>query len=192
MEIKRTKPTFSPSSKVFHNLQYTMMNPTKIFISDRKYIVVKLSVDFTDKICRVSSGSGSISWSYLAANINSIMHSLEGNKKLGYNIAAWNCRRGLLKQNGSASSKITDIELYLKKHQLHMLAVIESDLHGPGSRIYRSKPLSTNQIIENLHIDGYSIILPQSWYLHNQARILVYIKEGIFVKERKMNPRHEL
>ena len=166
----------------------TRMNPTKFPKLDRFYNkVVQFSPEIADIFCKVVSRSGSILWSHLGANVNKMMHALEGNKKIGYNIAAWNCRRGLLKPDGSASSKVTDIEIYLQKHQLHMLAVIESDLHGPGSRIKRSNPLSTNDIENNLRIDGYSIKLPQSWYAHDQARILVYIKEGIKVKERKLN-----
>ena len=112
------------------------------------------------------------------------MHALFGNKKLGYRVAAWNCRRGLLNSNGSQSSKITDIKLYLQKHQLHMFGIIEADLHGPNSRIVRKNPLSTQDVHDKLHIDGYFILLPQSWYKYGQARVIVYIKEGIKPKIR--------
>ena len=87
---------------------------------------------------------------------------------------------------GSPSDKITDIELYLEKHQLHMFGIIESDLHGDKSRIKRNNPLTTNDILKNLHIDGYRILLPQSWFKHSQARLIVYVKEGVQFKERKL------
>ena len=112
------------------------------------------------------------SWSYPGQSINSLMHALFGNKKIGYRVAAWNCRRGLLNSDGSQSHKMTDIKLYLKKHQLHMFGIIESDLHGPKSRIKRKNPLSTKDVHEKLHVDGYFILLPQSWYDHDQPRVI--------------------
>jgi hypothetical protein len=48
-----------------------------------------------------------LSWSY-AGVISSLMHAITGNRKIGYNVAAWNCRRGLLNPDGSSSTKITD------------------------------------------------------------------------------------
>ena len=43
------------------------------------------------------------------------MHYMEGNKKLGYKLA-----------DGTSSSKLTDIEIYLKKHQLHILQSLKA------------------------------------------------------------------
>ena len=115
------------------------------------------------------------------------MHALTGNKNKGYNVAAWNCRRGLLTADGSPSSKVADIQLYMEKHQLDVFGIIESDLHGTQSRIYRARPLSTQDVHDKLHIDDYYIHLPQSWEAHGQARIFLYVKEGIILKERKLN-----
>ena len=117
---------------------------------------------------------------------NNLLHALNGNKIFGYRVAAWNCRRRLLNLDGSPSDKITDIELYLKKHQLHMMGIIESDLHGPKSRIKRKHPLSTSDIHEKLYIEGYYLLLPQAWYKHDQARLVVYVQEGVNIKERKL------
>ena len=63
---------------------------------------------------------------------------------------------------------------------------MESDLHGHESRQHRAKPLSTQDVHRKLQIDGYYILLPQSWQTHGQARIFIYIKDGIQVKERKL------
>ena len=93
-------------------------------------------------VTRIESSSR-LSWSYSGKSINSLMHALFGNKQIGYRVAAWNCRRGLLNPDGSQSPKINDIQLYLQKHQLHLFGIIESDLHGPRSRIRRKNPLST-------------------------------------------------
>ena len=67
-----------------------------------------------------------------------------------------------------------------------MFGIIESDLHGQKSQIKRKNPLSTKDIHEKLHIDGYYILLPQSWYSHDQARVFVYVKDGVKPKERKL------
>ena len=80
-----------------------------------------------------------------------------------------------------------DIQLYLENHNLDIFGIIESDLHGPNSRVYRSQPLSTKAIYEVLAIKGYNIILPQSWFKFDQARVVLYVKEGIQVKEIQLN-----
>ena len=47
--------------------------------------------------------------------------------------------------------------------------------------------MTTNQIRDKLKIDGYSIWLPQTWFVHHQARIMVYVMDSINVKEIKNN-----
>ena len=127
-----------------------------------------------------------ISWSYPGGNTNALVHAISGNKKIGYKAAAWNCRRGLIKSDGSPGAKMTDIKLYLQKHDLDLFGIIESDLHGNSSRVYRAHPLSTCDILQKLQVPGYTIILPQSWYNHGQARLILFIKEGLHIKERKL------
>ena len=91
----------------------------------------KIAVDIVSRIDNYNKIL--ISWSYLGKSINSLMHALYGNKRIGYRVASWNCRRGLLNPNGSQSPKVADIQLYLQKHKLHLFGIIESDLHGPNS-----------------------------------------------------------
>ena len=64
---------------------------------------------------------------------NSLIHSLVGNKHNGYRAAVWNCARGLILQDCSASDKFIDIKLYLQKHQLDIFRILECDLHGQES-----------------------------------------------------------
>ena len=105
----------------------------------------------------------SFTWSYSSLNLNKLMHILFGNRRLGYRIAAWNCRKGLFLQDKSPSEKLSDIKYLLQRHDLHLLGVLESDLHGVSSRLKRARPISTKDILEKLHIDGYAIKLPSSW-----------------------------
>ena len=135
------------------------------------------------KIRKFSSG---LCWSYSGISTNTLAHSVNGNRRIGYNVAVWNCRKGLVKSNKSPSTKMTDIQSYLENHQLDLFGIVESDLHAATSRIYRANPLSTMDINSNLQIPGYRIILPQSWYTHGQARVIIFTKEGIKIKERKL------
>ena len=124
------------------------------------------------------------SWSYSGIINNKLMKMINGNRNRGYNLGVWNCRRGLLDSNMEASHKITEVKAFLKKKNLHMLCLIESDLHGATSRLRRRNPLTTKLIMQKLEIAGYRIFLPQTWQVHGQARIIVYARDDLNVKER--------
>ena len=113
---------------------------------------------------------------------NKMIHALVGNRHNGYRAAVWNCARGLILPDCSASDKFTDIQLYLQKHQLDLFGIVECDLHSHESRINRKSKLTTVQLNDILNVEGYNLILPQSWQLHGQARIILYAKESMNVK----------
>ena len=115
------------------------------------------------------------------------MHILTGNRKLGYRLGMWNCRKGLFLPNKLTSEKLTDIKNLLQQHDLHILGVVECDLHSVSSRVRRAQPLSTKDVIEKLHVEGYVIKLPLSWKVHGQARILLYVRENLNVKIRELS-----
>ena len=94
----------------------------------------------------------------------------------------WNCRRGLIHGNKEASTKMVDVKHFIEKRKLHMLCLVESDLHGEVSRYRRAQPLTTKDIKDKLAIPGYKIFLPDTWDKHGQARIIVYAKEELQVK----------
>ena len=89
-------------------------------------------------------------WSYDGTPTSSLVHALTGNKRHGYRVAIWNCRRGLVSRDGSPTSKVTDIQLYIDKHQLDLFRIVEADLHGATSWVVRANPLKTTDITENL------------------------------------------
>ena len=113
------------------------------------------------------------------------MHSINGNRRLGYKIASWNCNRGLLKANNDVidSEKLVDVKLFIQEHKPHIFCVIESDLHGPNSRTYRRNILTTETILDQLKIEGYSLHLPETWYKYDQARLVVYVNDDIKYKK---------
>ena len=144
---------------------------------------------FTEAFCKQvivkqDNSSFGICWSYSGVTPNILTHAITGNKKIGYKVAIWNCRKGLRKGDGSQSAKVTDIQLYIQKHQFDLFGVNESDLHSSESRIYRKHPLSTSEIHQKLHIDGYSLLLPQSCYSHGQGQSH-WICKRMFENKRK-------
>ena len=123
----------------------------------------------------------------LADSWNKLMHILYGNRKLGYNIGFWNCRKGLLSSNNEASEKLTNIKSLLYGQNLDLLGLVECDLHSKFSRVKRCNPTSTESLMVNLHIGGYILKLPMSWYSHGQARIIMYVKEGVNIRIKPMS-----
>ena len=140
-------------------------------------------IKILEKLTNIKSGK---SWSYSNLSINKLVQILTGNKGHSYNIGMWNCRRGLLNRENNASEKITDVKLLLQKHDLHLLCLVEADLHGLVSRVKRSKPVTQEDINYQLRVENYSIILPQTWHYHGQARIILFVREGVQVKVKNL------
>ena len=86
----------------------------------------------------------------------------------------WNCRKGLINKENSPTTKIVDVKDFLSANDLQILCLIEADLHGITSRVKRIKPITSREIEENLKVENYKTLLPQSWQAHGQARILLY------------------
>ena len=63
-------------------------------------------------------------------------------------IASWNCRKGLMLKDNTASPKLDDIKSFLMKYDIHVFGLLECNLHGAGSRIKRSNPISTRDALE--------------------------------------------
>ena len=76
---------------------------------------------------------------------------VNGNRRLGYNLGIWNCRKGLIKGK-KVSTKMVDVMNFIHSKKLHMLCLVESDLHGQASRYRRAEPLTTADINTQLAI----------------------------------------
>ena len=121
-------------------------------------------------------------------NHNKICKIINGNRRsIGYQISSWNCGRGLMSSTGSVSDKLLDIKLFIQKNKPSIFGIIESDIHGVKSPSNRKKTYSREDILEQLNIEGYSILLPDTWDTYNQARIIVYGRDDMKIKQRK-NP----
>jgi hypothetical protein len=126
-------------------------------------------------------------WSHSSSTTNALCHALIGNRRrLGYKLALWNCRKGLLGDKNYDSSKLTEIKLFIQKHNPHTFGIIESNIHALNSRVQRKTTFKTREVESNLNIDGYKIELPDTWNDFGQARILVYVKNDINYKRQRM------
>ena len=104
----------------------------------------------------------------------------------GYNLGVWNCRKGLIDVNREATCKFEEVKQFIMKRRLHMLCLVETDLHSTMSRHRRSVTLTGNDIRSVLGIPGYTIYLPLTWKHHGQTRILVYVKEELKISEKQL------
>ena len=102
----------------------------------------------------------------------------------------WNCRRGLVDAENKPSTKMVEVRNFMENEKLHLCCLVEADLHGPTSRYRRRHPLSTKDIENNLGIPGYKVLLPKSWEVHGQARVLLYAKDELQVKIRDLEKQN--
>ena len=98
------------------------------------------------------------------------------NTKNGCVLASWNCRMGLLDKSNRPTTKLEDIQVFLEQNKVDVLALSEVELHGPHSRVYRRNPVTEESLKQALALPGYVIMLPDTWRLANQARLILYIK----------------
>jgi hypothetical protein len=126
----------------------------------------------------------SVAWMYQGASCNKLAHMLNGNRNRCYNIGMWKCRKGQTNRENFPTAKIVDVKDFLMTNDLQLLCLIEADLLGITSR--RVKHITSKEIEENLKIENYKIILPQSWQVHGQARVILYVTEDINLKVRPL------
>ena len=126
-------------------------------------------------------------WSYVSDN-NKLVHTITGNRRLGYKLSFWNCRRRLVDISGRDTDKLVDIKKFIGKNKPHVFGVIESDLHSLASTRNCNTKLSTEDLKDKLKIEGYNIELPETWGLHGQARVLAYVSENLIYKIKPPDP----
>ena len=90
-------------------------------------------------------------WSSSGMTVNKLTKIINGNRRLGYNLSMWNCRRGLINRDKESSLKMVEVRNFIEQNKLHMFCLVESDLHGELSRYKRAQPLTTKDIKSNGH-----------------------------------------
>ena len=124
------------------------------------------------------------SWSRGCLSNNKMVKIKNGNGRKGYNIGLWNCRRGLLNSDKTSTTKMVEVRQFIESKNLHLLCLVESDLHSQFSRIMKTNPVNTEDINKALRVPGYKILLPKSWNIHGQARVLVFASEDLNINIR--------
>ena len=128
----------------------------------------------------------SVTWLFQGLSSNKIAHMINGNRGRSYNIGMWNCRKGLVDRENLPTAKMKDVKDFLGSNDLQVMCLIEADLHGMTSRIRRVNPITAKKIEENLKVENYRIVLPQSWQAPGQARILLYVREDLNLKVKPL------
>ena len=128
------------------------------------------------------SSACTLNWSHSNKPNNKLGHALFGNRRLGYKIGFWNCRKKLISNTEFDTNKLTDIKAFFSKHNPHIFGIIESNIYGINSSLAQFKKFSTDEVQDKLHIEGYHIILPATWSSHGQARILAYVRDDVRAK----------
>ena len=124
------------------------------------------------------------SWSRGCLSNDKMVRIMNGNGRKGYNIGLWNCRRGLLNNDKTSTTKMVEVRQFIESKNLHLLCLVESDLHSQFSRILKTNPVNTEEINKVLRVPGYKILLPKSWHIHGQARVLVFASEDLNINIR--------
>ena len=142
----RKRPTSCSSFQVLILLMFLFWSrpnilDTNVQPTDRNYYNFSMSASvlrhsiFKDGMHATSLP---LNWSYAISNINSLRHSLYGNRnRLGYKLAFWNCRKGLINKSGCSTTKVIDVQRFVEKNKPHVFGIIETDLHSPSSRLVR-------------------------------------------------------
>ena len=73
------------------------------------------------------------------------------------------CRKGLTNKENLPTAKIVDVKDFLSTNDLQILCLIESDVHGITSRVRIIKPSTSREIEDNLKVENYKTLLPQTW-----------------------------
>ena len=170
-------------------LSFSSTVPAQYYKTVRGQNFYKCTLFSESQVCKVSTATWH--WGlqgFEHQKLNKTCHMVNGNRKVpGYKIAGWNCGRGLMSRNGKKTDKIADIKLFIEQNKPGLLGVIESDIHGLNSPSNRVTRFSKDDILDQLSIEGYSILLPDTWESYNQARIIVFARDDIKVKKR-VNP----
>jgi len=66
------------------------------------------------------------------------------------------------------------------------MCILESDIHGSLSTVHRIRRFSKEEVLDQLHIEGYTLHLPDTWVSYHQARLIVFVRNDIKIVRRPM------
>ena len=79
--------------------------------------------------------------------------------------------------------------MFAARHRPQFMGISEIDLRRNENNMNERSlsVFSTEQVHEKFKIEGYQIILPPSWLIHDVARIFVFVNDEMNVKVRQIN-----
>ena len=86
------------------------------------------------------------------------------------------------------SHKMENIGTFLETHGVYVLEVMEAGLQGPPYKIKKRRPMFIADIMFVLHQAGYNILLPATWYHHQQVRLFIYYRGTLRRKDIRAPP----
>ena len=75
-----------------------------------------------------------------------------------------------------------DAHYYINDHNIHLLAISESELFDISFNT-RQKKFTRRSIEDALNLPGYEVWFPQQWESYGLARIILLVKTELAVKE---------
>ena len=124
------------------------------YLSQRTNVLVTETIGPSESLLSYSRKSQTINWSHCNVPNNQLGHALHGNRRLGYKIGFWNCRKKLISDTNFDTNKLSDVKAFFSKHNPHVFGVIESNLYGTNCPFAQFKKFSTEDVKSKLHIDG--------------------------------------
>ena len=62
-------------------------------------------------------------WSFSGMPVNKLTKIINGNRRLGYNLSMWNCRRGLINRDKEPSMKMVEVKNFIEQKKVaHFLS----------------------------------------------------------------------
>ena len=170
---------------IYNNVLY------QVPFSNDNILAIFTSEPITIPVSKYSSSELlNTNWSYVIDS-NHLQHSLHGNGRTAYNIMSWNCRKGIIQDKEEDTITFIDVKTLIQNDRPHILGIIECDIYGHNSdnnNNNRKTRFSTSEVHRKLHIDGYSIELPDSWAAHGVARIMVYVSDQVRAVRQLLPP----
>ena len=171
---------------VLYNLDnFCVCNSSLPTCTNQQEKIIKTRYNVSDSENKFILSPPQPSWGS-SLSINKLCHIKFGNirRNIGYKYFTWNCDRGLLSQH-----KIEDIRIFAARHKPHFMGISEINLKRNENNVNENSTnvLSTIQVHDIFKIEGYKIILPPSWLLHDTARIFVFVNDELNVKVKQVN-----
>ena len=99
-------------------------------------------------------------------------------------------RKGAIDVNGDQTHKMEEVKDYIRRHEIHYMILIETNIHGNKSNKILGNKYKKKEVEDMMRIEGYTLELSDAWQNHETSRIIMYCdKTKVYqrIKHTKMN-----